>query len=79
MRECKSVICTYVLVIVIVLIFKKKKKKKKKQTRALAWVKTQKVMPQLLHYPSFLLAKGGKPLYLNPIENFKILQSALSD
>ena len=47
-------------------------------TRALAWVKNSKVMPQLSRYLSFLLGKGGKPLYLkNPIKNFKILQVRL--
>ena len=43
-------------------------------TRALAWVKNSKVMPQLPHYLSFLLGKGGKPLYLNPY--FKTLNTA---
>ena len=62
--ECKSIIYTYVLTIVnLVFLFSKKKKKK---TEALAWVKNSKVMPQLPHYLSFLLGKGGKPLYLKP-------------
>ena len=54
-------------------------KKKKKKTRAPAWVKNSKVMLQLPHYLSFLLGKGGNPYTSNPIKNFKILQSALSD
>ena len=59
--EHKSVICTYVLTIVIfVFLFSKKK------DLSLAWVKNSKVMPQLPCYLSFLLGKGGKPLYLKP-------------
>ena len=45
----------------------------------MAWVKSSKVMPQLPHYLSFLLGKGGKLLHLNPSKNFKASQSALSD
>ena len=46
----------FILVTVIVFSLKKKKKKKK----------NSKVMPQLPNYLSFLLGKGGKPLYLKP-------------
>ncbi|MDA7989216.1 MAG: hypothetical protein MPK03_06200 [Alphaproteobacteria bacterium] len=72
----------FLLLVVIVLFFfihfiKKTKKKatttklKKKttttkMTQASAWVKNSKVMPQLSRYLSFLLGKGGKPLYLKP-------------
>ena len=31
--------------------------------------KSSKVMPQLPHYPSLLLGKGGKLLRLNPVKN----------
>ena len=41
--------------------------------------KSSKVMPQLPHYPSFLLGKGGKLLHLNPVKNIKTSQSVLSD
>ena len=60
--------CIYVLLL-----------QKKKKTRASAWVKNSKVMPQLPHYLSFLLGKGGKLLHLNPSKNLKTSQSALSD
>ena len=63
MRECKSVICTYVLTIVILFLFQKKKKKKH---LSFSLGKNSKVMPQLPCYLSFLLGKGGKPLYLKP-------------
>ena len=63
-EEHKSIICKYILVILIVFLFSKKKKKRKKNTQALAWVKNSNIMPQSSHYLSFLLGKGGKPLYL---------------
>ena len=47
------------LILVTVIVFSLKKKKKKKK-------KNSKVMPQLPNYLSFLLGKGGKPLYLKP-------------
>ena len=62
-------VIVYMFVIVIVFFFQKKKRKKKKKqkkTRASAWVKNSKARPQLPHYLSFLLGKGGKPLYLKP-------------
>ena len=51
----------------------------KKKNQALAWVKSSKVMPQLTHYLSFLLGKGGKLLHLNPSKNFKTSQSVHFD
>ena len=51
----------------------------RKKTQASAWVKSSKVMPQVPHYLSFLLGKGGKLLHLNPSKNCKTSQSALSD
>ena len=63
--ECKSVICAYVLTIVILVFLFSKKKKEKDLSFGLG-KKNSKVMPQLPHYLSFLLGKGGKPLYLKP-------------
>ena len=48
-------------------------------TRALAWVKNSKVMPQLSCYLSFLLGKGGKPLCLKPYLKTLKFASAFSD
>ena len=58
-------------------VFKKKKKKKKKDL-SFGLGKKLKVMPQLSCYLSFLLGKGGKPLYLKSyFKNFKVLQVCL--
>ena len=35
-------------------------------TRTMVWVKNTKVMPQKLHYLSFLLGKGGNPYISRP-------------
>ena len=56
---------------------KKKKKKKKKNDPYLGMGKNTKVMPQMPHYLSFLLGKGGNPYISNPIK--KLITSALSD
>ena len=46
----------------------------------MAWVKkNSKVMPQLPHYLSFLLGKGGKLLHLNSSKYFKTSQSVPFD
>ena len=45
---------------------------KKKMTRALAWVKTQKLCHNCPIIYLFSWEKGGKPLYLNPY--FKTLK-----
>ena len=75
MRECKSVICKYVLAIVILFLFQKKKKK---QTRASAWVKTQNSCHNCPAIYLFSWEREGNPHTSNPIKNFKILQSVLS-
>ena len=51
-----------------------KKKKKKKQTRTSVLVKMPKAMPQIPHYLSFLLGKGGNSYTSNPIKSYKKLQ-----
>ena len=68
------IVIVYLYCIFVLLLQKKKKKK-----QASAWVKSSKVMPQLPHYLSFLLEKGGKLLHLNPSKNFKTSQNAFSD
>ena len=49
--------------LLLYLFFQKRKKEK---NLSLGLGKKLKVMPQLPHYLSFLLGKGGKPLYLKP-------------